>query len=42
MTRHAKTIRMIEEARLVLTEHNPMTVRKVYCRAGSVPQSRIC
>ena len=30
MARHAKTIRMIEEAQLVLTKHHPMTVRQVY------------
>ena len=30
MARHAKTIRLIEEAQLVLTEHHPMTVRQVY------------
>jgi hypothetical protein len=30
MARHAKTRRLIEEARLVLAEHHPMTVRQVY------------
>ena len=30
MSRHAKTIRLIEDAKLVLTEHHPMTVRQVY------------
>ena len=30
MSRNAKTIRLIEEARFVLTEHHPMTVRQVY------------
>src|SRR5437016_4923886 len=30
MARHAKTERLIEEARRVLSGHHPMTVRRVY------------
>ncbi len=30
MGRHAKTLRMLEDARQVLTQNNPMTVRQVY------------
>ena len=30
MTKHAKTLRMLEVAREVLAETHPMTVRQVY------------
>jgi len=30
MGKHAKTLAIIEAARAVLDEHNPMTVRQVY------------
>ncbi len=30
MTRHAKTLQLIETATAILAEHNPMTVRQVY------------
>ncbi len=39
MARHAKTIRLIEEAQLALAEHHPMAARQAMSRTAAERQA---